>query len=184
MIGVDQRHIQLLGDPPGQKERGKFTLGVDHIRAPLHQLPDPAARQGRPQPDAGIHQPRRHRPDAGHAVLYGGVQILGQRQHPDLVSPQLQLPPQIQDGGHHAVHRRAVPIGCNQNLHSGNASLPHSPIRRFRPGLFFKSLPVFPNPAYSIQIRALPQTGQICVKSAVVLRYGGLGKHCLRLQLY
>ena len=127
MIGVDQRHVQLLSDPPGQEERGELTLGMDHVRSPLHQLPDPTARQGRPQPDAGIHQPRRHGPDPGHTVLHGGVQVLGEGQHPDLVSPQLQFPPQIQYGGHHPVHRRAVPIGCNQNLHSGNASLPLYP---------------------------------------------------------
>ena len=44
VIGVHQGDVQLLGYAPGQEKGGELALGVHHVRAPFHDLPDPLPR--------------------------------------------------------------------------------------------------------------------------------------------
>ena len=134
VVGVDQGDVQLLRDAAGQEKGGELTLGMDHVGAPVHQLPDVLPAQGRPQPGAGIDQARRHGADIGHAVLLPGPGGLGQRQDAHLVAPLLQAPAQILHRGHHAVDGGAVPVGGYQNFHGCTSfSLPYTSYTARRP---------------------------------------------------
>lgn len=76
VVRMDQRHIQLLRNPSGQKECGKLTLRMDHIRSPFHQFPYVAPRQSGTQAGSGIDQPRRHGPQGRDTVLLPGASRL------------------------------------------------------------------------------------------------------------
>ena len=117
VVGVDQGNVQFLGDAPGQEEGGKLALGVDHVGAPLHKLPDPLPRQGRAQPGPRVNEPCRHGAQIRYAVPLIGPAVLGEGEHPDLMAPGLQLPAEILHRGDDAVHRGDVPVGCNQDFH-------------------------------------------------------------------
>ena len=118
VVGVDQGDIQLLRDAAGQEKGAELTLGVDHIRPPVHQLPYPAARHGGAEAGAGIDPSGVYGADGGDAVPGPGVERLGQRQDPDLMAPALQLPLQVFHRGDHTVYRRRIPICGNQDLHN------------------------------------------------------------------
>ena len=55
--------------------------------------------------------------EIGHAVPGAGMAVLGEGENPDLMAPGLQLPAKVFHGGDNTIHRRDVPIGCNQNFH-------------------------------------------------------------------
>ena len=118
VISVDQRYVQLLGNAPGQEEGGELTLGVDHIRAPLHQFPHPAARQGSPQPGTGVDTARSNGAQAGDPRYRLRPQIRRQGQYPYLMAQGLQLPPQIVHGSNHTVYCRRVPVCGDENFHN------------------------------------------------------------------
>ena len=110
--------VNGLRDAAGQEKGAELTLGVDHIRPPVHQLPYPAARHGGAEAGAGIDPSGVYGADGGDAVPGPGVERLGQRQDPDLMAPALQLPLQVFHRGDHTVYRRRIPICGNQDLHN------------------------------------------------------------------
>lgn len=76
VVRMDQRHIQLLRNPSGQKECGKLTLRMDHIPVPIPPVPVRSPRQSGTQAGSGIDQPRRHGPQGRDTVLLPGASRL------------------------------------------------------------------------------------------------------------
>ena len=104
---------------PCQTEGGKLALAVHHIGAPGDQLTEGRRERRCPQPRPGVdvsHIQRTHRIDA---VRLPAAAFAGQGQHTHLVAAQRQFPGAMSAQRYTTpVHRRGVPVGCQQYFHS------------------------------------------------------------------
>ena len=91
VVGVDDGHVQVVGQGVGHPEGGELALGVDHVRPPLDQLPYLAAHAVDPQAGSGIDAVGADRAHIVDVALLIGVQGIGQGDHPDLVAPGFQF---------------------------------------------------------------------------------------------
>ena len=117
VVGMDDGHVQVVGQGIGHPERGKLALRMDHVGMPGDQLPRQTAGAVDPQPGPGIDAVGADGTHIVDAAVLVRMNRGGQRDHPDLVSPGLQLPLEQQHAGYHAVDDRSIPVCCNQNLH-------------------------------------------------------------------